>query len=174
MTYPYNTYKIKSSKKRNIFNESANGNLSKLQKLVEENPLLLKITNKESNKCAIYYSFKHGHIETTTFLFHKGQKLDRNEIYSILLKTSDPSKLMRFYNDTIDFIPGFYNGITKEEYFFTLRVSCYQKASIDNLMSLIEIENMDISSITEEYKIYKNKPNTQFIRDLNLRLLLEQ
>jgi len=180
-TISFYNNRFKASEKKNLFNAASTGNLEEVRNLIENNPALLKLTNKSTNKQAIFYSTKHAHADITLYLYRRGQRLAPIEFERIFSNTSIPDQIYLFaisLKEMITDLTG-WKGTeqNREALFERLKTTCYRKNNFTGLEKLFEAagKKPDWGQIIREYRSYHpNNLNSQFIRDITLKYLLDE
>ena len=149
--------------------------LSDLNNLITKNPNLLRLTNERSGRLAIYYAAKNCQIECAKFLYNNGQRISELEIKEIIRKSKTPDKHYLLLSKLNEIIPDISNKNFDEWCFNTLKQTCFDRNDLTGLERLLALKGItDWGKVLTEYRSYKYmKLNTQFMRDITLKYLLE-
>jgi hypothetical protein len=149
--------------------------LSDLTNLITKNPNLLRLTNERSGRLAIHYAVKNCQIECADFLYKKGQRIGEPELLEIIRKSKTPDKHYLLLSKINEIIPDISNKNFDEWCFNALKYTCFDRNDLTGLERLLALKGItDWGQILTEYRTHKHmKLNTQFIRDITLKYLLD-
>jgi hypothetical protein len=149
--------------------------LSDLTNLITKNPNLLRLTNERSGHLAIYYAIKNCQIDCVIFLHKNGQRINEYELREIIRNSKKPDKHYLLLSKINEIIPFVTTKDFDEWCFNTIKHSCFDRNDLTGLERLLAIKGItDWGKVLTEYRSYKYmKLNTQFMRDITLKYLLE-